>query len=377
MSITVCEGIKRVYRQRYSLTLTHSSRMTYLACPKKYWFRNVRSLVPVQERIFALEFGNTIHNCLESWHTSYDPAAVYNIINAAYPDIMTNADEKASWHQATACMRAYMDKYGIEQWTDVRLEAPFAQKITNPHTGRGFKNLTFAGVRDGRIFYEPIGNCVIEHKTTRWLTEDYIESKWNDPQIFTYALQSEREEGIQIDGFIYNILAQPNKKMAQRVGESEQEYQIKYADACAKNKSGKSTLQRILPETDAEYQERLAQFYTKPEHMVRLEILVDRKQLREIEFEIWETTHCILDSIRLNRWPRNRNNCKAFHHTCGYFDVCGEMDPIKAEALYAECLTIEEAHSEVRRHQNKMSARADDTATMEAQPTHDYNNPIF
>jgi hypothetical protein len=351
--------------------------MMYLACPKKYWFRQIRKLVALVEKTFALSFGSVIHECLALWHSTYVDDHVFDHIERSYPDRTTDADQKAAWHLATACMKAYIKKYGIERWTDVRLETPFSQRITNPHTGRKFKTLTFSGVRDGRITHPSTGNTVLEHKTTRWLTEDYIKSKWNDPQIFTYALQSEREEGITIDGFLYNILAQPNKKMAQRMGESEEEYLVKYADACAKNKSGKSTLQRVLAETDDEYQQRLALFYEKPEHMVRLEILVDRKQLREIEFEIWETTHCILDSIRLNRWPRNRNNCFAYNHQCDYFDVCGEMDPVRAEALYAECLRIEEPHSELRAHEEKAKERQPVDASGLVQPTIDYNNPVF
>ncbi len=62
---------------------------------------------------------------------------------------------------------------------------------------------------------------------------------------------------------IYNVLLK--SRLQQKTGESEAEFELRRMELAAKNKSGRSTAQRQLPESDEEIQARLAAWYSRDE----------------------------------------------------------------------------------------------------------------
>lgn len=79
---------------------------------------------------------------------------------------------------------------------------------------------------------------------------NYLDKLWTDTQIALYCYYL-RELGYPIVGVIYNVLLK--SRLKQSKGETQEEYEARHAELAAKNKSGKSTAKRQLPETNEEF----------------------------------------------------------------------------------------------------------------------------
>ncbi len=115
-----------------------------------------------------------------------------------------------------------------------------------------------------------------------------------------------RELGYPIVGVIYNVLQSPLK---QGKGETQEEYEVRHAELAAKNKSGKSTAKRQMPETDDEFQARLTEWYSRPEAFHREFIYLSEDRLAMLQDEVWEITQQYLDARRRGKWLLNTSNC--------------------------------------------------------------------
>ena len=83
------------------------------------------------------------------------------------------------------------------------------------------------------------------------LDASYLDRLWTDFQITLYAHYVEQALGIRISGVLYNILVKA--RLQQSAGETEAEFDARRAELIAKSKSGKSSAQRRMPETDEEF----------------------------------------------------------------------------------------------------------------------------
>jgi hypothetical protein len=267
----------------------------------------------------ALTFGTLIHDCLHRWHRDHRLDAVLEAIDRACLDRVTHPEINQQWHLATAMMRGYAARYAEEPFIVDALEQPFVMPIRNPRSGRYSRTFQLAGKIDGLVRWDG-QYYLLEHKTTSTLDGDYLERLWLDQQILLYSLALQRTQNITLAGVIYNVLCKA--RLQQGKGETEAEYDARKAELLAKSKTGKTSAQRKLPESDAEFQERLQAKYTDPAMFHREVILFTPEQYTELEGELWMLTQQFLDAKRHRAFYRNTTQCFAYGRQCAYYPLC-------------------------------------------------------
>ncbi len=126
-------------------------------------------------------------------------------------------------------------------------------------------------------------------------------------------------------------------------GETQDEYEARKAELAAKNKSGKSTAKRQMPETDDEFQQRLTEWYSRPEAFHREFIYLSEDRLAMLQDEVWEITQQYLDARRRGKWLLNTSNCFSYQRPCEYLAYCQSgFSPNVADNLYEIALPNEE-----------------------------------
>jgi hypothetical protein len=263
-------------------------------------------------------------------------------IDQLYPFRNNNPEQNASWHLLTAMMTAYARKYEQEPFEVICLEKKFKGEIINPATGACSKSFHLAGRVDG-VVKEKSRYYLIEHKTASLIDGNYLEKLWADFQIQLYSIYIASELGIEISGVIYNILGKA--KLRKSEGETEAEYEERKEGLAAKNKSGKSNATRNMPESDEEFQARLALKYQEPEMFHRELIYIDQSRLTAIQEELWELTKAYLDARRRDVFYQNTSYCFNFNRPCRYFDLCRANGNVKN--LIDNFYEIREPHEEL------------------------------
>lgn len=319
-------------------------------CRKMFELRYFCGLVPLTEAP-ALSFGTVIHKCIEIWLTEKDDCKILRFIDSSFPDRNFDAYQKQSWHYARAMMIKYIKEYADSTITPVSVEDIFEINITNPKTGAESKTFTIAGKIDllaQHNFDDDKGLWIYDHKTTAGITEGYLDKLWCDLQLLIYARYYARAKGLNIAGCVYDILTKP--KLRQSAGETEEEFQIRYAELCAKNKSGKSSAKRQMPETDEEFQSRLSERLSQPFTFHREHIPLDNNRLNGVESEIWELTQQLLIARRTGNFYQNTDHCFKWGRACPYFPICRSgMNEVVASTGYQ----IKEPHSELIESENE------------------------
>jgi hypothetical protein len=300
------------------MTTTYSMWNLFRNCRKAAHWRYVLELVPL-EKDRHLSFGSLIHECLEVWHRGRDFAAALDVIDRTCPNRAQEEDQRRVWHLATAMMRGYAARYAQEEFDVVALEKDFEGEIINPETGAASRSFTLAGKVDGIV---RIGDehFLLEHKTAAAVDAGYLERLWTDFQVTLYAYYVEQALGIRIAGVLYNILVKA--RLQQGAGETEEEFAARRAELIAKSKTGKSTAKRRLPESDDEFQARLAAKYAEPEMFHRETLYISRDQFTTLRSELWELTQAFLDARRRDVWYQNTSFCFQYGKPCPYFALC-------------------------------------------------------
>ena len=313
---------------------TYSMWNLFRNCRRACYWRYLRHLVPVGAEDRPLRFGTVIHEALRLWHKDRYLGAVLAYIDISFPNRAQEPVQKQDWHYATATMKAYAARYPEEPWTAGPTEVTFQAGIDNPNTKGTSRTFVLAGKLDGLIHKPGSGQHIIEHKTASVIGGDYVEKLWTDFQITLYAHLA-RRAGILVDGILYNVLAKT--RLTQGRGETEEEFQVRYAELASRNKSGKSSAQRRMPETDEEFQVRLAQWFAEPDRFVRVELLIDDDAIRNIRHELWELTQQFLFARRRDVWYQNTSYCFHYGRPCPYWAICSSKNnPMVIEMQYQD-----------------------------------------
>ncbi|MCC6366330.1 MAG: PD-(D/E)XK nuclease family protein [Bryobacterales bacterium] len=318
---------------------TYSMWSLFRNCRKAVEWRYVDQLVPLQ-RDRNLHFGSLIHECLQTWHQRRDPAEVLALIDRLCPNRLQDDNQRRDWHLATAMIRAYAARYAVEEFEVIALEKTFEGPIVNPATGAASRSFVLAGKVDGIV---RIGGeyFVLEHKTAAQIDSDYLEKLWTDFQITIYSYYIEQTMGIPITGILYNVLVKA--KLQQGKGESEDEYQARRAELLAKSKTGRTTARRRMPETDEEYQQRLAEKYADPTMLHREMLYLSRDRFEILRAELWELTQAFLDARRRGIFYQNTAFCFNYQRPCPYFALCrSNGNPNLIENFYQRVAPNEE-----------------------------------
>jgi hypothetical protein len=297
---------------------TYSMWSLFRNCRKAVDWRYLQQLVPLQANR-NLQFGSIIHECLQAWHQRRDLEEVLAISDRLCAGRLQDENQRRDWHLATAMMRAYATRYATDDFEIVALEKAFEGPIVNPATGAASRSFALAGKVDGiiRIRGE---HFILEHKTAAQVDGDYLEKLWTDFQITIYAHYVEQTMGIPITGILYNVLVKA--KLQQGKGETEEEFQVRRAELLAKSKTGKTTAKRKLPESDGEFQQRLAEKYADPEMFHREMLYLSRDRFEILRNELWELTQAFLDARRRGVFYQNTAFCFNYQRPCSYFPLC-------------------------------------------------------
>lgn len=297
---------------------TYSMWSLFRNCRKAVDWRYLQHLAPL-ERDRNLHFGSIIHECLQAWHWRRDLAQVLALIDRLCPNWIHDESQRRDWHLATAMMTAYATRYAADDIEVVALEKNFEGPIINPATGAASRSFVLAGKVDGVV---RIGGeyFILEHKTAAQVDGDYLEKLWTDFQITIYAHYIEQTMGIPVTGILYNVLVKA--KLQQGKGETEEEYHARRAELLAKSKTGKTTAKRKLPESDEEYQARLAEKYGDPAMFHREMLYLSRDRFDILRSELWELTQAFLDARRRGVFYQNTAFCFNYQRPCAYFALC-------------------------------------------------------
>lgn len=323
-AVTPLPRSRKKDRKKGSLTMTeiktstYSMWQTFRNCRKACEWRYIQELVPLTTA-HALTFGSLVHAGLQHWHQHGDLDGMLALIDQQCLRRTQDADVNHNWQLARAMLTEYSQCYATEAFRVVALESPFSMAIHNPETGKASRTFQLSGKVDG-IVEEDGQYFLLEHKTTSVLDGSYLERLWLDMQIILYSHALERIHGIHIAGVIYNVLCKT--RLRQGSGETEAEFAVRRAELLAKSKTGKSSAQRKMPESDVEFQQRLQAKYADPTMFHREVILFTPDQYAELEAELWELTQQYLYARRRNAFYRNTSQCFAYGRQCAYYPLC-------------------------------------------------------
>lgn len=320
---------------------TYSMWRLFRDCRRACQLRYQENLVPLQ-RSKCLSFGSVIHDSLEKWHLGVPLHMVLQCIDAAYPERVSDDDQRRDWHLATAMMKGYAARYPKEEFEVVALERTFHGPIVNPATGAVSRSFNLAGKVDG-IVKRDGQNFLLEHKTASQIDGSYLERLWTDFQITLYTWYVEETLNIPIAGVIYNILGKA--KLQQGKGETEEEFESRRAELLAKSKTGKTTAKRKLSESDEDFQARLEEKYRDPQMFHRELLYISREQYDPLRAELWELTQAFLDARRRGIFYQNTSFCFHYGRPCPYFPLCSSNNNPNVRENFYE---TRDPHEELR-----------------------------
>jgi hypothetical protein len=268
-------------------------------------------------------FGGIVHKALEVWHGACGDFELRKSLTLSKIDEQcsgweTDKDKRKTRLLATEMMTAYMEKYRNDDFEIVANEYELDGQIVNPKTGYVSKTFAIKGKVDG-IVRTPRGLFLVEYKTTSRFMDDPVDKLWEDTQVGIYVTYL-RSLGFDIVGVMYSELVKCS--LIQRKGESEEEYQLRYADLCLKSKTGKSTAKRQMPESDEEFAARVREWYQAEDRFRRTELSLSHQQLDLVRLDVWGTTRQSLDARRRDDWFCNRESCNTIFGDCAYRRYC-------------------------------------------------------
>ena len=292
--------------------LTYSALATFRNCPRKYKNRFEDHLKSV-EKEHSLYFGQVIHQALTLFYRSdRDLQPAYESIKQAF------SESKSDRFLAMVMLTAYTERYAQEEWEVIGLDIEFTGEIRNPKTNGRSQTFIMAGKANGIVRLN--GELyLLEHRTASSQEEIDTDKLWADTQSALYCHYL-RQKGYPIVGVIYNVLIK--SRIQQKQGETEQEFELRCEELAAKNKSGKTTAKRQMPETDKEFFERLREWYEKDEAFQRVVFLLPEDRMNLLQEEIWEVTQQYLGSRRRKQWLLNTSNCFHYSRPCEYLKYC-------------------------------------------------------
>jgi len=224
--------------------------------------------------------------------------------------------------RARAMMSGYLERHRDdgEQYETILTEYEFNLPIHNPEGGGRSRTFEFAGKIDALLKDKKTGRLyLMEHKTASALSADYLSRLWCDTQIALYA-RAMQQLGHDVSTVIYDVLLKTRIKLNE--GESEEEFELRRSELAAKNKSGKSTAKRHVPETQDQYVARLTEHHLKPESYHRELILLSDQRLKMVDYELWDAAQRFLEARRRGHWGMNTASCFSYGRPCEYFEYC-------------------------------------------------------
>jgi hypothetical protein len=243
------------------------------------------------------------------------------------------------WHLATAMIRGYAERYATEDFEVVEVEKDSSERSAIPILAGRVKR-SESRARSMASFVATM-DCICSSIRRHQPLMRVISTSCGPIRKSPCTAITCGNLGYPIVGVIYNVLLK--SRLKQGKGETQEEYEVRHAELAAKNKSGKSTAKRQMPETDDEFQARLTEWYSRPEAFHREFIYLSEDRLAMLQDEVWEITQQYLDARRRGKWLLNTSNCFSYQRPCEYLAYCQSgFNPNVADNLYEIALPNEE-----------------------------------
>lgn len=288
------------------MKLSSSSLSVFRECPRKWQYTYVYRRVRTTDSP-ALSLGRAVHKAIEHLLNSGRDSMLSYL-----HDVSADIDE-----QQAAIVAAMLVHYRAPDLEILGVEQDFEIPVVD-QDGATMNGYTLQGRIDAVA--RDLDGCiwVVEHKTTTQEIQGYG-PYWRklsvDHQIAFYCL------AIGAVGCVYDVLKKPTLRIKQ--GETEPEFERRYAELVAKSKSGRSSARRKMPETIDEYLARcVEQLSSRYEYYAQRMIYKTADDLREAQRDLWQQVSMLDFCLTRGMFPRNSGSCQGVYGYCEYLDVC-------------------------------------------------------
>lgn len=361
------------------ILISHSSRGTYRACQRRYFFRYIERLRPLYVAPGdPRNFGKSAHAGAEALRESRnaDDAIV------EYWGDVSKHEHFEQRERARALMRGYRARwFGDPSQADHRMrveviEGKFTGDIVDPITGWVSNEYAAIGVIDAAVrVLEPCrwgtheieaGLYLYELKTWSRIEAARISQLALNSQIHLYSHHLEEALGEPVRGVLYDIAERC--KLAHQEAETPAEFKIRRDDAHEramrgelrgrirqrKEETDEEFLRRSIEtglaavaemspterETDEGFAARLDEHYEDPDRFHRVALVLRKDQIEAARADLFEHTqehHTKFERWKLRVlqegeenaravWAKNDAACFDFHRACDYWGICLSVD---------------------------------------------------
>lgn len=325
--------------------LTYSLLRTFRNCRRLTRYQYIDQIAPIEDDREALRYGSLWHAAQEVWHATRDLPATLARIDALTPNAHSDREQRRARNVARAGCTAYATHYASETWTPAAttIEATFRLPLLHPVRATAHPRYDLGGRKDQVVVDSEGKRWILERKTVSRLDAAYLDALWMSPQAIIYLDAEQRASGQHVEGVIYDLALKPQLQQTTE-DETEEAFAIRFAEACAKNKSGKSTAKRQLAESDEDFAARLAAWHMEQPRFRREVIMVGDAEIAETRAELWDLAAQYTLAKREGGWYRNPSMCFDWGRPCPFLALCrsGESSIVR-DNLYAH----REAHSEL------------------------------
>ena len=299
-----------------NVIITSSSMGTLQACAENYRLRYVAGLAAV-DRPRTLLMGSVFHDAVEAFRkggTFFDMIDVVGGATELSPDDVC---------VLTAMVEAYHQKYRREAGNFTEVEMEFY------YDGLG-RDTVLAGKIDAVAKATP-GHLLYETKTVGRIDGDYLDRLWSARQTLIYN-RVLNQMGYDIQGVMYDLVGKPTIRRLLATPVEKRRY-TKDKDTGQMRLHAK---QRDRDESDAEFMERLREWYQRhPEALHRELIIYTPDQLESIEQDVKNEVKRLQWHIQSGVWPRSLSSCHRFNRPCEFSPLCSSGgNPVVLETKY-------------------------------------------
>lgn len=343
--------------------LTNSQQKCFRRCAREYYLSYVLGYRALH-KAESLRFGDLVHVGLEAWWNWHagSPVAGDSALADAIESMRPRAHDDFELVRAGVLLQGYDLVWGgeMDRYEVLGVEHQFVVPLLNPETGAASRTFEVAGKLDV-IVRERRDELVriIEHKTTAediGAGSEYWQRLQLDTQVSTYFAGG-KASGHDVAEVLYDVIKKPGLRPGTVPLTDEHGIKIVLDRAGNRVKTQKGAWRltgdtalgyelQTRPETPDEFRQRLVDHVAEqPERyyqrgtVVRLE-----EEERDAAFDTWQTAQLIREATRLNRWPRNPDNCSRYGRRCDFFGVCTRTESLDDETRFRR---VSDPHEEL------------------------------
>lgn len=318
---------------------TMSSMGKFLSCERYYYWRYLHCLV-TGHRSKPLEMGTWFHLGMKFINENLKRAQAGEPHTFDYEkffnDLRDSEYQKYGFRDpltrhchahAIGMIMAYLMKFPLDELMNERIIAPehtFVVPIKYPEDYFRDPNDTWNYAGQCDLIVDSEGYIGIREYKTASDLDDRIMTYGFTMQNNLYVFAIERFLGIKIEFFEYDTIVKTNRTFQDE--ESEEDFQQRYLAACAKNKSGKSSITRNIGDTDESFLQAVMDSYREKARIDRRTLNIDRAMVGETVMEAMQIAgqiaHLHSEGDPREQYLKNDKYCLQFGSICQYAQLC-------------------------------------------------------